>query len=215
MSSFHSPPPTPSLLLLPLQLPPLFPTCVLLLSLRTSENFTTRKHNGHRNFQVSCKTTDQDHDHNSPIDMSKNTDSSSNMIDRRNVLLGLGGLYGASTLVGGHPFAYAAPVDGHSVYEMWPPDLPGFPNLELQVHSSWLFLPFHRCYLYFFERILGSLINDPTFVMPFGTGIIDGMRMPARNTQTLVLPSMIHSETGGISLSHSRSIWTSTGPILT
>ncbi|MCD9646839.1 hypothetical protein HAX54_037035 [Datura stramonium] len=228
---------------------------------KTSKISTTRKHNGHRNFQVSCKTTDQDHDHNSPIDMSKNTDSSSNMIDRRNVLLGLGGLYGASTLVGGHPFAFAAPVDGPDVTKCGPPDLPsgaasvnccppptgniidfqlptpsttlrirpaahsvnsayiekfnraiqlmkqlpdddprsfkqqanihcaycdgaydqlGFPNLELQVHSSWLFLPFHRCYLYFFERILGSLINDPTFVMPFWNwDHPDGMRMPA------------------------------------
>ncbi|KAE8715169.1 Polyphenol oxidase [Hibiscus syriacus] len=46
-------------------------------------------------------------------------------------------------------------------------DQVGFPNLELQVHNSWLFFPFHRYYLYFFERILGHLIDDPTFGLPF------------------------------------------------
>nr|KYP38873.1 hypothetical protein KK1_039854 [Cajanus cajan] len=42
-----------------------------------------------------------------------------------------------------------------------------FPDLQLQVHFSWLFFPFHRWYIYFYERILGSLINDPTFALPF------------------------------------------------
>ncbi|CAN0843716.1 Polyphenol oxidase, chloroplastic [Linum grandiflorum] len=37
----------------------------------------------------------------------------------------------------------------------------------LQVHFSWFFLPFHRMYLHFYERILGSLIDDPTFALPF------------------------------------------------
>ncbi|KAK4487178.1 hypothetical protein RD792_006497 [Penstemon davidsonii] len=42
------------------------------------------------------------------------------------------------------------------------------PDTEvLQVHNSWLFFPFHRWYLYFYERILGKLINDPTFALPF------------------------------------------------
>ncbi|RZC58980.1 hypothetical protein C5167_006285 [Papaver somniferum] len=45
--------------------------------------------------------------------------------------------------------------------------LAGFPNLEIQVHSGWLFYPFHRYYLYFHEKILGSLIDDPTFALPF------------------------------------------------
>ncbi|KAM3251639.1 polyphenol oxidase, chloroplastic [Capsicum annuum] len=232
---------------------------------KTSKISTIRKHNGRHNFKVSCKTTEDGHEqHNSPIDISKKTDSSSNMIDRRNVLLGLGGLYGASTLVGGHPFAFAAPVNGPDVTKCGPANLPpgaspvnccppttgniidfqlppppttprirpaahsvdsayiakfnraiqlmkqlpdddprsfrqqanvhcaycdgaydqlGFPNTELQVHSSWIFLPFHRCYLYFFERILGSLINDPTFAMPFWNwDHPDGMRIPAMYT---------------------------------
>ncbi|CAJ2648689.1 unnamed protein product [Trifolium pratense] len=55
----------------------------------------------------------------------------------------------------------------------------GFPNLDLQVHNSWLFFPFHRWYLYFYERILGSLINDPTFALPFWNyDAPDGMQFP-------------------------------------
>ncbi|KAL0311405.1 UNVERIFIED_CONTAM: Polyphenol oxidase II, chloroplastic [Sesamum angustifolium] len=44
---------------------------------------------------------------------------------------------------------------------------PGKDPFTLQVHNSWLFFPFHRWYLYFYERILGELIGDPTFALPF------------------------------------------------
>ncbi|KAL6570573.1 hypothetical protein OROGR_000123 [Orobanche gracilis] len=40
-------------------------------------------------------------------------------------------------------------------------------SVELQVHNSWLFFPFHRWYIYFYERILGKLIDDPSFALPF------------------------------------------------
>ncbi|URE10899.1 polyphenol oxidase [Musa troglodytarum] len=51
---------------------------------------------------------------------------------------------------------------------------------QLQVHNSWLFLPRHRCYLYFFERILGKLIGDNSFAIPFWNwDAPDGMRLPA------------------------------------
>ncbi|XP_076918972.1 polyphenol oxidase I, chloroplastic-like [Bidens hawaiensis] len=43
----------------------------------------------------------------------------------------------------------------------------GFPNINIQIHNSWLFFPFHRWYLYFYERILGSLIDEPEFALPF------------------------------------------------
>jgi polyphenol oxidase len=43
----------------------------------------------------------------------------------------------------------------------------GFPNLELQVHSSWLFFPYHRWYLYFNERILRKLLGDDSFALPY------------------------------------------------
>lgn len=40
-------------------------------------------------------------------------------------------------------------------------------NITLDVHFSWLFLPWHRWYLYFHERILAKLIGDPTFSLAF------------------------------------------------
>lgn len=56
----------------------------------------------------------------------------------------------------------------------------GFPDLDLQVHNSWLFFPFHRWYLYFHEKILGSLINDPTFALPFWNwDAPNGMQLPS------------------------------------
>ncbi|KAD4982380.1 hypothetical protein E3N88_19051 [Mikania micrantha] len=58
-------------------------------------------------------------------------------------------------------------------------DQVGFPDLELQVHGSWLFLPFHRHYLYFFEKICGKLIGDPNFAIPFWNwDAPDGMKIP-------------------------------------
>ncbi|XP_057748332.1 polyphenol oxidase, chloroplastic-like [Arachis stenosperma] len=56
----------------------------------------------------------------------------------------------------------------------------GHKGVEMQVHFSWIFLPFHRWYLYFYERILGKLINDPTFALPFWNwDAPEGMEMPA------------------------------------
>ncbi|KAL2969230.1 hypothetical protein AAZX31_15G068700 [Glycine max] len=61
----------------------------------------------------------------------------------------------------------------------------GFPSLDFQVHNSWLFFPFHRWYLYFYEKILGSLIKDldPNFALPFWNwDFPNGMPMPAMYT---------------------------------
>ncbi|KAL7242513.1 hypothetical protein ACSBR1_014981 [Camellia fascicularis] len=56
----------------------------------------------------------------------------------------------------------------------------GFPSTELQVHNSWLFFPFHRFYLYFFEKILGTLLDDPAFAIPFWNWDSPaGMKIPA------------------------------------
>ncbi|KAJ8621185.1 hypothetical protein MRB53_029714 [Persea americana] len=53
-------------------------------------------------------------------------------------------------------------------------------DVPLQVHFSWLFLPWHRWYLYFFERILGKLINDDSFALPFWNyDRPEGMFMPS------------------------------------
>ncbi|KAL8503881.1 hypothetical protein ACS0TY_022563 [Phlomoides rotata] len=43
----------------------------------------------------------------------------------------------------------------------------GDPEHKLQIHFCWYFYPWHRWYLYFYERILGELIGDPTFGLPF------------------------------------------------
>nr|AWO14304.1 polyphenol oxidase [Eleocharis dulcis] len=64
-------------------------------------------------------------------------------------------------------------------------DQVGFPDLELQIHNSWLFFPWHRFYLYFNERILGKLIGDDTFALPFWNWDAPaGMQIPAMYTNT-------------------------------
>ncbi|KAA8540488.1 hypothetical protein F0562_024593 [Nyssa sinensis] len=208
-------------------------------------------------FKVSCKATDGDQN---PTASSKNGEPSLAKSDRRNVLIGLGGLYGAASL-GVDSLAIAAPIQApdltkcvpaaegfsgeplqccppksgtiidyklpapptkprvrpaaHSASKEYiekfnraiklmkelPEDDPrsfmqqadvhcaycngayeqvGFPDLDIQVHNSWLFFPFHRWYLYFYERILADLINDPTFALPFWNwdGAPAGMQLP-------------------------------------
>jgi polyphenol oxidase len=36
-----------------------------------------------------------------------------------------------------------------------------------EIHGGWWFLPWHRAYLFFHEQILGALIGDPTFALPY------------------------------------------------
>src|SRR5262249_25198396 len=36
-----------------------------------------------------------------------------------------------------------------------------------QIHFGWSFLPWHRAYLYFFESILGELVGDAGFALPY------------------------------------------------
>jgi|GEM_PF-922137 len=43
----------------------------------------------------------------------------------------------------------------------------GYDPSNVEIHGSWWFLPWHRCYLHVHERILGKLINDPTFRLPY------------------------------------------------
>ncbi|MCD7450218.1 hypothetical protein HAX54_004515 [Datura stramonium] len=209
------------------------------------------------NFKVNCEVKNNTMNH---------EDEGKYFPGRRNVLLGLGGLYGAANFMGvtNEPFALGAPVpppdlstcssaslpDGSPVPFTCCPPLPkdlsniptyklpnvskvkirpaahkvtqeyiakyssaiqkmksldkddplnfmqqanihcaycntgykelGFPGVPLQVHFSWLFFPFHRWYLYFFERILGSLIDDDTFALPFWNYDSQaGMQMPS------------------------------------
>ncbi|HEY5908783.1 MAG TPA: tyrosinase family protein, partial [Vicinamibacteria bacterium] len=37
----------------------------------------------------------------------------------------------------------------------------------IQVHGSWQFFAWHRAYLYFHERILGKLVGDMEFRLPY------------------------------------------------
>ena len=37
----------------------------------------------------------------------------------------------------------------------------------IEIHGGWWFLAWHRAYLYFHEQILGTLIGDPTFALPY------------------------------------------------
>ncbi|CAI9279714.1 unnamed protein product [Lactuca saligna] len=199
---------------------------------------------------VSCKTLDNDLHHH----------TNSSKLDRRNVLLGLGGLYGAAANFGSNSLAFADPIMGPDISKCGPADLPqgavptnccppyntkiidfklppqsnplrvrpaahlvdkdyvdkfskaielmkalpdddprnftqqakvhcaycdaayvqlGYPDVELQVHNSWLFFPFHRYYIYFFEKICGKLIGDPNFAIPFWNwDSPDGMKIP-------------------------------------
>ncbi|XVE87994.1 hypothetical protein DITRI_Ditri19aG0032900 [Diplodiscus trichospermus] len=71
------------------------------------------------------------------------------------------------TLPADDPRNFMQQANVHCAYCDGAYDQEGFPKIEIQVHHSWLFFPFHRLYLYFFERILGKLIDDPDFAMPF------------------------------------------------
>ena len=201
-----------------------------------------------RRSSISCKATNPNNNNNNNEKQNQQEQSYNLLgkLDRRNVLIGLGGLYGATTLAP-KPLAFAKPVAPPDLNECrcakinnrgetvnccppvstkiktFTPDqsipmrtrpaahlvtveylakfkeaqahmraLPendprsmaqqakvhcaycngaypqvGFPNIEIQIHDSWLFFPFHRMYLYFYERILGKLIDDPTFALPY------------------------------------------------
>ncbi|GLJ28916.1 hypothetical protein SUGI_0570310 [Cryptomeria japonica] len=61
---------------------------------------------------------------------------------------------------------------------------------EFQVDGSWSFAPFHHWYLYFYERILGSLIQDDTFALPFwNSDAEEGMQIPPIYTDKCSSPA--------------------------
>lgn len=43
----------------------------------------------------------------------------------------------------------------------------GYDPSNVEIHGSWWFLPWHRCYLHVHERILAKLVGDPTFRLPY------------------------------------------------
>ncbi|EES13482.1 polyphenol oxidase II, chloroplastic [Sorghum bicolor] len=80
-----------------------------------------------------------------------------------------------------NPLSFAAQAavhesycDGH--YRLDPSEK----NRPFDVHFSWIFAPWHRMYIYFYERALGDLIGDDTFALPYwGWDTPAGMGIPA------------------------------------
>ncbi|KVI02148.1 Polyphenol oxidase, central domain-containing protein, partial [Cynara cardunculus var. scolymus] len=245
-----------------------------LFSKTSSHRFKTHANQTLR-FKISCNAAANDDDkslNNSEIlNLTPKRSPDMQNVDRRNLLLGIGGLYGAANYMTSIPSAFAAPItapdnisdciaanagisdkkDAARTLACCPPvlsesapkrfvlpkgavtrvrpaaqrvtdeylakynealqkmrDLPdddprsfkqqamihcaycngsyrqkeqdGKPRKEIQIHNSWLFFPFHRWYLYFYERILGKLIDDPKFAIPYWNwDSPTGMTIPA------------------------------------
>ncbi|KAL4385530.1 hypothetical protein GQ457_15G013720 [Hibiscus cannabinus] len=66
-------------------------------------------------------------------------------------------------------------------------------NAPVSIHRTWLFFPWHRMMIYFHERIIGSLIGDETFALPYWAwDIPEGMMMPDMYTNKS--SSFFHTE---------------------
>ncbi|GMJ00328.1 hypothetical protein HRI_003702000 [Hibiscus trionum] len=66
-------------------------------------------------------------------------------------------------------------------------------NAPLSIHRTWLFFPWHRMMIYFHERIIGSLIGDETFALPYWAwDIPEGMVIPDMYTNKS--SSFFHTE---------------------
>ncbi|XP_057777200.1 polyphenol oxidase I, chloroplastic-like [Salvia miltiorrhiza] len=78
------------------------------------------------------------------------------------------------------PRGFTQQANVHCAYCNGAYDQVDYEGTDISIHYSWLFFPFHRWYLYFYERILGSLIGDPTFALPFWNWDNPrGMQLPA------------------------------------
>jgi polyphenol oxidase len=88
-----------------------------------------------------------------------------------------------------HPWNFYQQALIHCAYCNNAYDQDGYPGVALQVHYSWLFLPWHRYYLHFFERILGKLIGDDTFTLPYWNfDAEEGMIIPEIFTKDTTSP---------------------------
>ncbi|XP_020591324.1 aureusidin synthase-like [Phalaenopsis equestris] len=65
------------------------------------------------------------------------------------------------------PLSFTRQMDLYHAYRDGAYHQVGLPKLDLQGPNSRFFFPWHRCYLYFFERILSNLIGDDEFSLPF------------------------------------------------
>ncbi|KAH7653587.1 Catechol oxidase protein [Dioscorea alata] len=82
-----------------------------------------------------------------------------------------------------HPWNFMQQANVHCAYCDGAYNQSDHPNIKFEVHFSWLFFAFHRAYLYFYEKILGKLIEDETFALPFWNwDSPEGMTIPAMYT---------------------------------
>ncbi|URE26135.1 polyphenol oxidase [Musa troglodytarum] len=78
-----------------------------------------------------------------------------------------------------HPWNYYQQANVHCQYCNYAYYQQNTDDVPIQVHNSWIFPPWHRYYLHFYERILGKLIDDDTFTIPFWNwDTKDGMAFP-------------------------------------
>ncbi|RWV89573.1 hypothetical protein GW17_00048274 [Ensete ventricosum] len=66
-----------------------------------------------------------------------------------------------------HPWNYYQQANIHCQYCNDAYDQQNTDKVPVQGHFSWIFLPWHSYYLHCYERILGKLIDDDTFTIPF------------------------------------------------
>ncbi|KAK9077427.1 hypothetical protein SSX86_005764 [Deinandra increscens subsp. villosa] len=99
-----------------------------------------------------------------------------------------------------HPHSWKQQGKIHCAYcnGAYSQEMNGRPDLKLQVHNSSLFFPFHRWYLYFYERILGKLIDDPTFALPYWNW---------DNPTGMMLPAMFEENEAGATNPRSNPIF--------
>jgi polyphenol oxidase len=74
---------------------------------------------------------------------------------------------------------HCAYCDNHFFY-------PEYPNSRLEIHRNWLFLPWHRLFIYHHERILAKLLGDDTFALPFWDFDNQSSQKPEGNTYPLI-----------------------------
>ncbi|PWA40363.1 putative domain, di-copper centre, Polyphenol oxidase [Artemisia annua] len=78
-----------------------------------------------------------------------------------------------------HPHSFVSQAKIHCAYCNGGYTETGFPDKEIEVHNSWLFFPFHRWYLYFYERILRKYSGDDDFALPYWNwDNPEGMKIP-------------------------------------
>ena len=79
---------------------------------------------------------------------------------------------------------HCAYCDNHLFY-------PGH-EYPLEIHNNWLFLPWHRLFLYFHERILAKLLGDDEFALPYWNWDNQSQESPQGN----MVPKVYANQTG-------------------